>query len=109
MTLASQPSWFLHPSHHHCLFPLKGDFMFDAIIEFIQAIFEAITSLSSGSSGSSAVTPEPETIPALPIEDTATTTVPLTPLEPSTPIESEVPGQEPLPDAATNAEDPRLN
>lgn len=67
--------------------------MFDAIIEFIQAILEAITSLSSGSS---AATPEPETVP-------------LTPLEPSTPIEPEVPGQEPLPDAATNAEDPRLN
>ena len=101
MTLASQLSWFLHPPTI-TIYPLKGEFMFDAFIEFITALVEAISGLFSGlSSGSSApdVTPPETTTPEVP--------EPTVPVEPTP--EPEVPGQEPLPDAATNPEDPRLN
>lgn len=74
--------------------------MFDALIDFIQSIIDAITGLSSGLS-SSAVTPE--------VPETTTPEVPEPPASVEPTPDPEVPGQEPIPGAATNPDDPRLN
>ena len=68
--------------------------LIDDLIAFIKSIFGAVGDLAGSSKD---VVPEDPT------------SVPLVPLEPATPIDPEVPGQEPIPGAATNAEDPRLN